>query len=50
VADIPLVDGPASLCSGAAAQKLEAMRAARATPVLLGMPDIRSAAGRSSAG
>jgi hypothetical protein len=34
----------------AAAQKLEAMRTARDTPVLLGMPDIRSSAGRSSAG
>jgi hypothetical protein len=33
-----------------AAQKLEAMRAARDATVHLGMPDIRSSAGRSSAG
>ncbi|GLY95523.1 tyrosine-type recombinase/integrase [Actinoplanes sp. NBRC 103695] len=32
----------------AAAQKLEAMRTARDTPVLLGIPDLRSSAGRSS--
>jgi hypothetical protein len=32
----------------AAAQKLEAMRAARSTSVQLGMPDIRSSAGRTS--
>jgi len=33
----------------AAAQKLDATRNARATPVHLGMPDVRSSAGRSSA-
>jgi hypothetical protein len=33
----------------AAAQKLEAMRAIRNAPVLLGMPNMRSAAGRASA-
>jgi hypothetical protein len=32
----------------AAAQKLEAMRAARNATVLLGMPEIRSSAGRAS--
>ena len=34
----------------AAAQKLEAMRAAHNATVHLGMPDIRPAAGRSSVG
>lgn len=34
----------------AAAQKLEAMRAARSATVHLGMPDIRAAIGRSSQG
>ncbi|MFE4960986.1 hypothetical protein ACFRCW_45585 [Streptomyces sp. NPDC056653] len=33
----------------AAAQKLEAMRTARETPVLLGTPDVRLSAGRSTA-
>ncbi|WP_210435073.1 hypothetical protein [Saccharopolyspora sp. ASAGF58] len=34
----------------AAAQKLDAMRAARSGTVLLGMPDVRSSIGRSSTG
>jgi hypothetical protein len=34
----------------AAEQKLEAMRAARKSTVHLGMPDLRTSAGRSSAG
>lgn len=34
----------------AAAQKLDAMRAARSAPVQPGMPDSRSSAGRTSAG
>lgn len=34
----------------AAAQKLDAMRAARSGTVLLGMPDVRSSTGRLSTG